>query len=694
MDLHGYICNQELIGAKRSVIPLSIARGKSLAIATVAFLMMLTAGQTAFAVPGHIIPLLTPASNTAQLGFVRIINHSDRDGRVGIYAIDDSGERFGPVFLSLKAKTVVHFNSKDLEQGNTSKGLSGGIGDGEGNWWLELDADVDIEPLIYIRTASGFLTNIQDVVARESGPGRYRVPTFNPGSNRHQRSLLRLINPNDSDTEITVAGLDDNGMPSPRGAVRLKLPAGGARMISAQQLESGDKALSGRLGDGNGKWQLFVSADRPLKVMSLVSSPDGNLSNLSQTLYETVDTIRCDKTVTVVKGGDPQTNYSEVSLGDLTKVEVVRARQTGTVQGSVYEDEDLGSEVPNARDIYMFTLTDTSLLRVELRNLTGDANLFLFDASTSGGNRGYYGYRTYNVSGGRITASENGGILDESIVKTLDAGTYFIDVVSPREQGPIQYELRYANDSAIPGRTFESAFDLNDLTDVGSVRTHWGRFAARNETCLFGYSYYRFVLTDTRQMRVELRNLTGNADLYLYNAAGGDPIARSREGGTLDESIVKTLDAGTYFILVWGETSSTSTRRYQLRYANDSAIPGRTFESAFDLGDLTGVRTLRTRAGHLNTSRNEARLFGYSYYRFVLTDTRQMRVELRNLTGNADLYLYNAAGGDPIARSREGGTLDESIVKTLDAGTYFVLVWGETSSTSTFRYRLYYGAES
>ena len=303
---------QEKTGTRDFMIRRGTTRGKCLAIAIVAFLLMLTQTRIAFASPGHVIPLLTPASNATQTGFVRIINHSNRAGTVSIHATDDFGERFGPVSLSLDAKTTVHFNSRDLERGNTSKGLSGAIGNGEGNWWLELDSDLDIEPLIYIRTGTGFLTSMRDVVARESGPGRYRVPTFNPGSNRNQRSLLRLINPNDSDTEVTITGLDDHGMPPPRGKVRLTLAARGTRMITAQQLESGDSALSGRFGDGNGKWQLFVSADRPLQVMSLLSSPDGNLTNLSRTFYETLDTIGCDRTVTIVDGGDPQSNYSEV----------------------------------------------------------------------------------------------------------------------------------------------------------------------------------------------------------------------------------------------------------------------------------------------------------------------------------------------------------------------------------------------
>ena len=158
------------------------------------------------------------------------------------------------------------------------------MGDGEGNWWLELDSELDIEPLGYIRTGAGFVTSMHDVVAEEA-TGRYRVPIFNPGSNSGQQSRLRLINPTDSESDVTITGVDDAGMSAPEGDVHLTLAAGEARTITAQQLESGDDDLTGRLGDGAGKWTLFVSTDQSTQVMSLMLSGDGNLSNLSRTPY-------------------------------------------------------------------------------------------------------------------------------------------------------------------------------------------------------------------------------------------------------------------------------------------------------------------------------------------------------------------------------------------------------------------------
>ena len=232
----------------------------------------------------HTLPLVMSASSPVQQGFVRIINHSDLDGTVEIHAIDDSGQRFGPISLDMEARTSAHFNSGDLESGNADKGLSGGIGDGHGDWRLELNTALDIEPLAYVRTTDGLVTSMHDLVGDGSAM-RYHVPIFNPGGNRSQVSRLRLINPTGTEAEVTIDGLDDHGEP-PDEEVHLTLPAGGARTISAQELEFGGSGLSGRFGDGAGKWHLFVSAGRPIQVMSLLRSPSGHLTNLSTSTTE------------------------------------------------------------------------------------------------------------------------------------------------------------------------------------------------------------------------------------------------------------------------------------------------------------------------------------------------------------------------------------------------------------------------
>ena len=112
---------------------------------------------------------------------------------------------------------------------------------------------------------------------------RYRVPTFNPGKNENQGSSLRLINPGSSVANIAIDGVDDAGNPPTGGTVRLTLASGVAKMLTAKEIEEGGSDFSGGFEAGSGKWQLLVSSDRPIHVMSLLYSRNtGNLTNLSQ----------------------------------------------------------------------------------------------------------------------------------------------------------------------------------------------------------------------------------------------------------------------------------------------------------------------------------------------------------------------------------------------------------------------------
>ena len=221
----------------------------------------------------------SPPPNPARQSFARVINHSRGSGEVSIHAVDDSGRRFGPVTLSIAGRHALHFNSGDLENGNRAKGLSGSIGAGEGDWRLEFDADFDIEALAYVRTDDGFLTSMNTVAPKIDD--RLEVVFFNPASNDNQVSRLRLINPAPEPAAITITGMDDAGAAPPQGDITLTLPAGAATSITAQQLEAGADHFTGRFGDGEGKWQLFIEADQDVQAMSLLESPDGHITNLS-----------------------------------------------------------------------------------------------------------------------------------------------------------------------------------------------------------------------------------------------------------------------------------------------------------------------------------------------------------------------------------------------------------------------------
>ena len=230
---------------------------------------------------------LLPAASNALQGFVRVVNTSGRAGTVTVRAVDDEGEEYAPVTLAIEAGAVRHFNSTDLERGNAAKGLTGATGAPTGpagtrRWRLEFESALGLRVLGYIRTADGFVTSMHDEVAqtRSEDGYRYEVVFFNPASNTNQVSRLRLVSRSDAEAAVTITGRDDAGRAGEE-SVRLTLPAGAARMLSAAELESGGDAFEGALGDGRGKWRLTVESDQPLAVMSLLQSPTGHLTNLS-----------------------------------------------------------------------------------------------------------------------------------------------------------------------------------------------------------------------------------------------------------------------------------------------------------------------------------------------------------------------------------------------------------------------------
>ena len=222
------------------------------------------------------VPLFMSAANPSQQGFVRIINHSGESGTVAVTATDDAGQVAGTERFDLAAWETRHFNSDDLELGNAAKGLAG-VGSGSGDWRLAVESDLSLEVLAYVRTADGFLTAMHDK-ARKPGR-RHLVPIFNPGSNRNQVSKLRIVNTSAAGATVRFVGVDDRGVES--DGISVAVGAGEAITLTAEELEAGGRGLTSGLGNGSGKWQLFVDADQRVLVQSLLESETGHLTNLS-----------------------------------------------------------------------------------------------------------------------------------------------------------------------------------------------------------------------------------------------------------------------------------------------------------------------------------------------------------------------------------------------------------------------------
>lgn len=221
-----------------------------------------------------------PAAGDAhgRQGVVRVINRSRVAGNVSIRPIDDAGNEYETLFLSVAAGAAVELDSDDIELGNAGKGLRGSAGPGEGDWRLRFFSGLDFEVLAFVRAPDGLLTSMHEVVPKILN--EFRVPTFNPGGGDGQMGMLRLVNLARSEARVTVTGTGDAaGMPET--VVTLTIPPRMVHTLTAADLDAGREAASGESGDGTGTWRLRAMSDVPIVAMNLLSSPTGHLANLS-----------------------------------------------------------------------------------------------------------------------------------------------------------------------------------------------------------------------------------------------------------------------------------------------------------------------------------------------------------------------------------------------------------------------------
>ncbi len=226
--------------------------------------------------------IANPGSNRNQQTFLRIVNNNDTATNVEIYGIDDAGvrSRQGALSFTLAANEAKQMTAQDIEDGNTDKGLDRNLCDGQGKWQLLVRSDNPIVVMGLIRTPDGFLTSLNDVVPKE---GSDNVVYFaNPASINKQQTFLRILNRSEDTGTVTMTGVDDAGVTS-GGKITFTLGPNESKQMTAQDIENGNtgKGLTGNFDDGTGKWRITVTSTLDLKVMSLIRSSDGFLTNLS-----------------------------------------------------------------------------------------------------------------------------------------------------------------------------------------------------------------------------------------------------------------------------------------------------------------------------------------------------------------------------------------------------------------------------
>ncbi|PZV12673.1 MAG: hypothetical protein DCF22_11955 [Leptolyngbya sp.] len=220
--------------------------------------------------------------------------------------------------------------------------------------------------------------------------------------------------------------------------------------------------------------------------------------------------------------------------------------------------------------------------------------------------------------------------------------------------------------SELANTSLATAFNMGNMS--GSINWNWN-------SAIDGIDpnqYYRFSLSNSSSLNLSMSALQANANLDLLNNSGG-LIASSANSGILAESLNRQLAAGTYYIRVSSIGGANTSYKLGLQGSGAGVDPGSNISSALDFGSFT-TNTSRSWGESVSTSDT------LDLYRVNLVQYSNLSLSLNNLSANADLQLLDSAGA-VLASSSNTGTASESMIRALNAGTYFVRVNSVNSNT-------------
>lgn len=222
------------------------------------------------------VDMVNPATNTTRRSLLRVINESDEPGVIRLTGIDDSGTSRGSIEVDLAARASRSLSISDLEAG--SDDLKGALGEGVGKWRIQAVSDLRFRIMSFIETDRGELANLSTSLPVEPGkPATLSLDTAVNGTH-----FVRFINDSMVTNRVTLKGFDGLGYPGLE-EVTFELQPLESRQMTTGHLEEGnlEKGLQGRLGEGGGYWSLVLEAEASLRILNIIRSPDGFLTNLS-----------------------------------------------------------------------------------------------------------------------------------------------------------------------------------------------------------------------------------------------------------------------------------------------------------------------------------------------------------------------------------------------------------------------------
>lgn len=342
---------------------------------------------------------------------------------------------------------------------------------------------------------------------------------------------------------------------------------------------------------------------------------------------------------------------------DLAGDTIPFAYDAGALDGRTVTFED-SVDATDVDDFYRISVGDWTQLDIKLSGLAGDLDLFVYtDDDRTAAN------------------SEQVGEVDETIVTTVPAGTYFIRVAG-YEGAVSDYALTVSARSGTPPPTDRVADTPQEATVLGTPGAT-PIVSAERIDLTDADDYYAFDVAEYMDVTIRLSGLGADLDLELLEPTGR-VIATSQEGGINDETILANLAPGRYHVRVFAYIGQTN---YQLSLEGAPSAPpppdaaGDTLDAAASLGTIQGSASFSDWVGSADQN---------DYFRFDIASRATVTLRLTGLAADPDLELLDA-NGEYIMSSANEGNQDEEIVIELEPGQYFARIYPYEGNTD---YRL------
>ncbi|MBD2482944.1 pre-peptidase C-terminal domain-containing protein [Planktothrix sp. FACHB-1365] len=235
-----------------------------------------------------------------------------------------------------------------------------------------------------------------------------------------------------------------------------------------------------------------------------------------------------------------------------------------------------------------------------------------------------------------------------------------------------------------PGSNIATALDLGVLPDLLS----YSQFVGKDDP----NDFYRFTLQNNSDFSLGLGGVSNSTEVALIKDFNNNNQINSVDGDVLnddygysgdDTEINRALEAGTYYISVYNDSSAGTNYDLRLEVTSKPATtpsnPGNTLNTALDLGSLSSSISFTDFIGKTDQE---------DIYRFTLNRNSNVEVIVGGVSQGIILYLIKDDNNNGQINSVDGDILDSDsgnvseITQALEAGTYYVRVFSDGEGTN------------